>query len=113
MMNIADHLDENKRLSWSYFFADEDGMIRPEIVSKFGQGLSAEELKQNRGLAAVVIAKAISEVLPYNIPFRRECDLNEIFDWMRENVHNGWQPRLSCVSFACLKDALNFKLAFS
>ena len=97
---------------------DDDGVLNPEIVEQFSGGVSADELKEDRGKSALVLSVAMKAVLPYSIPFKiHDYSIPELSAWMRDNVHDGWQVSMSrnetCISFARWADALNFKLAFT
>lgn len=111
------HLEEDKRLKWSYFL-NEDGLLNPEVIERFGGGFTAEELATSRSMAASVLAVAIKSTLPHFIPYNvSDFSISEISDWMRANAHDGWQVsmrnRESCIAFARWADALHFKLAFT
>lgn len=111
-------MDKNHRLSYSMFM-DDDGILKPEFIEMFGEAWTYEDLKADRGAAAIALGRTLLKLLPYSIPFNMKDDLNlsEIADWMGANVHDAWQLTMrsgeACFIFARDVDAIHFKMAWT
>lgn len=106
-MTIAkEHLEADKRVKYSLFL-DSDGHVKPEISARY-PGLNP----------SLVLSKAMVDALPNRIPFDNpNSNLAEISEWMKENVHDGWNVLIlngqTCMVFARDTDAIHFKMAWT
>lgn len=96
---------------------DETGTMKPEIIETFGCGETYESLTADRGKNAVVLLAALNKILPYTVICTHVVDIQECGEWMKENVHDGWQIIFdgdkNKFRFARWPDALNFKMAWT